>query len=150
MSNILRQKCNICMLKQKKFSANKNMRYKSKSNFDETLFKQVKSVNRTYFLIAIGRRTPNLYVISTLLQKVFWTVFPSSIILNISQSFGPKKHTSTTRAIEDEWKEDLGRSISMSLVYRRIRSFGLRSYRPFYVFQQKTSRCCNFVESQYT
>ena len=38
---------------------------------------------------------------------------------------------STTRAIATDWMSALEHRISMSSVYRRIRSFGLRSYRPF-------------------
>lgn len=38
---------------------------------------------------------------------------------------------STSRALGNVWVEALGRRLSMASVYRRIRSFGLRSYRPF-------------------
>lgn len=36
----------------------------------------------------------------------------------------------TTRAVGNEWVAAIGRPISTSTVYRRIRSFGLSSYRP--------------------
>lgn len=38
---------------------------------------------------------------------------------------------STTRAIGNVWMEELNRGLTMGSVYQRIRSFGLRSYRPF-------------------
>lgn len=39
---------------------------------------------------------------------------------------------STTRAVGNHWLETLERRLSMASVYRRIRSYGLRSYRPFW------------------
>lgn len=38
---------------------------------------------------------------------------------------------SSTREIGDRWRDLLHQQISIRTVYRRIRSFGLRSYRPF-------------------
>lgn len=38
---------------------------------------------------------------------------------------------STTRSIANDWMRGTGLRMSMSTVYRRIRSYGLRSYRPF-------------------
>ena len=40
---------------------------------------------------------------------------------------------STTRAIANHWFDAVGRAITMRTAYRRIRSFGLFSYRPHLV-----------------
>ena len=40
---------------------------------------------------------------------------------------------STSRQIGDQWSNEEGRPVSMRTIYRRIRSFGLFSYRPHLV-----------------
>lgn len=37
-----------------------------------------------------------------------------------------------TRAVAINWVRAIGRRVSMSTIYRRIRTFGLRSYRPYF------------------
>lgn len=41
-----------------------------------------------------------------------------------------RDHFATTRKIADQWFEEIGRPVTMRILYRRIRSFELFSYCP--------------------
>ncbi|RZC34661.1 hypothetical protein BDFB_013144, partial [Asbolus verrucosus] len=51
----------------------------------------------------------------------------------------------STRAIADQWFTEHGRTIEMHTVYRRIRSFGLVSYRPHFVERRHWNQEWNTV-----
>ncbi|CAH1378418.1 unnamed protein product, partial [Tenebrio molitor] len=61
--------------------------------------------------------------------------------------FGPRDRFSTIREVANAWYRAVERPIAMSSIYRRIRSFGIRSYRPHLVVTRLRGERRNFAFS---